>query len=165
MDKILTFKLYLTDLQSEDVDPKTINTNVKSVFTNYFSKSGKFNQSMRNLTNDFEFVKSEPLEFLEDGVVVRILFKTSSEEQDVLDALEVWGEKTANQAYEIVNNGFIMSLITTGRSAPTIEIPEENPEDPDTDPSTPGGKRRRITKKKRSRRSKKSRKSKLTKTR
>jgi len=161
MDKILTFKLYLTDLQSEDVDPKTINTNVKSAFTKYFSKSGKFNESMKNLTNDFEFLKSEPLEFVDDGVVVRILFKTSSEEQDFLDALEVWGEKTANQVDEIVDHELIMSLITTGRSAPTVGVPEENPEAPDTDPTTPGGRRRRITKKKRSRRSKKSRKSRL----
>lgn len=153
------------DLQSEAVNPKTVNNNVKSAFTNYFGKSGEFNETMKNLTNDFEFVKSEPLEFLEDGVVVRIIFKTSSEEQDVLDALEVWGEKTATQVDEILDHELIMSLITTGRSAPTIGIPEENPEDPDTDPSTPGGRRRHITKKKRSRRSKKSRKSKLTKSR
>jgi hypothetical protein len=165
MDKVLTFKLYLTDLQSEDVDPKTINTDVKSTFTNYFSKSGKFNESMKNLTSNFEFVKSEPLEFLEDGIVVKITFKSSSEEQDVLDALEVWGEKTANQADEILDHELIMSLITTGRSAPIVGPPEENPEAPDTDPTTPGGRRRRTTKKKRSRRSKKSRKSKLTKSR
>ena len=164
MDKVLTFKLYLTDLQSEDVEPKTINTNVKSAFTNYFSKSGEFNESMKNLTNDFEFVKSEPLEFAEDGIVIKITFKSSSSDQDVLDALEVWGEKTATQVDEILDHELIMSLITTGRSAPTIGVPEENPEAPDTDPTTPGG-RRRITKKKRSRRSKKSRKSKLTKSR
>ena len=161
MDKVLTFKLYLTDLQSEDVEPKTINTNVKSAFTNYFSKSGEFNESMKNLTSDFEFVKSEPLEFAEDGIVVRVLFKTSSEDQDVLDALEVWGEKTATQVDEILDHELIMSLITTGRSAPIVEPPEENPEAPDTDPTTPGGSRRRTTKKKRSRRSKKSRKSRL----
>ena len=52
---------------------------------------------------------------------------------------------TAGDTVTVVNNGFIMSLITTGRSAPTIGVPEENPEDPDTDPTTPGGRRRRKT--------------------
>ena len=44
---------------------------------------------------------------------------------------------------EILDHELIMSLITTGTSAPTVGIPEENPEDPDTDPTTPGGRRRR----------------------
>jgi hypothetical protein len=161
MDKVLTFKLYLTDLQSEDVNPKTVNNTVKSVFTNYFGKSGEFNESMKNLVKDFVLVKSEPLEFAEDGIIVKITFKGSSSDQGVLDALEVWGEKTANQVDEILDHELIMSLITTGRSAPTVGLPEENPEAPDTDPTTPGGRRRRTTKKKRSRRSKKSRKSRL----
>jgi len=166
MDKVLTFKLYLMDIQSKDVNPKTVNNDVKSVFTNYFSKSGEFNDSMKNLVDDFMFVKSEPLEFGEDGIVVRIIFKTSSEDEEVLDALEVWGEKTANQVDELLDHELIMSLISSGRSAPTIGIP-------DTDPTTPGGRRskktstvrRRITKKKRSLRSKKTRKSRLTKSR
>ena len=158
MDKVLIFKVYLMDLQSEDVNPNIVNNTVKSVFTNYFSKSGEFNESMKNLVKDFVLVKSEPLEFAEDGILVKITFKSSSSDQDVLDALEVWGEKTANQVDEIRDHELIMSLITTGRSAPTVGLPEENP---DTDPTTPGGSRRRTTKKKRSRRSKKSRKSRL----
>jgi hypothetical protein len=166
MEKVLIFKVYLMDLQSEDVNPKTVNNDVKSVFTDYFTNSGSdFIRSMKNLVKDFILVKSEPLEFLEDGIVVKITFKSSSSDQQVLDAIEVWGEKTANQVDEILDHELIMSLITTGTSAPTVGIPEENPEDPDTDPTTPGGRRRRITKKKRSRRSKKSRKSKLTKSR
>ena len=155
MDKVLTFKLYLMDLQSEDINPKTVNHDVKSVFTRYFGKSGEFNESMKNLTNDFEFVKSEPLEFAEDGIVVRIIFKTSSEDEEILDALEVWGEKTATQVDEILDHELIMNLIVSGRSAPTIGIPEENPEAPDTDPTTPGGRRRR-------RKTRKGRKSKKT---
>ena len=145
MDKVLIFKVYLMDLQSEDVNPKTVNNNVKSVFTNYFSKSGEFNESMKNLVKDFVLVKSEPLEFAEDGIIVKITFKSSSSDQQVLDALEVWGEKTANQVDEILDHELIMSLITTGTSAPTVGPPEENPEAPDTDPTTPGGRRRRKT--------------------
>ena len=155
MDKVLTFKLYLTDLQSEDVNPKIVNNTIKSVFTNYFSKSGEFNESMKNLVKDFVLVKSEPLEFTEDAIIVKITFKGSSSDQGVLDALEVWGEKTANQVDEIRDHELIISLITTGRSAPTVGPPEENPEAPDTDPTTPGGRRRR--RKTRSRKSRKNR--------
>jgi hypothetical protein len=158
MDKVLTFKLYLTDLQSEDVNPKTVNNTVKSVFTNYFSKSGEFSESMKNLVKDFVLVKSEPLEFAEDGIIVKITFKGSSSDQGVLDALEVWGEKTANQVDEILDHELIMSLITTGRSAPTVGPPEENPEAPDTDPTTPGG-RRHSRKTRKGRKSKKAQKS------
>jgi hypothetical protein len=144
MEKVLIFKVYLMDLQSEDVNPKTVNNDVKSVFTDYFTNSGSdFIRSMKNLVKDFILVKSEPLEFLEDGIVVKITFKSSSSDQQVLDAIEVWGEKTANQVDEILDHELIMSLITTGTSAPTVGIPEENPEDPDTDPTTPGGRRRR----------------------
>ena len=163
MEKVLIFKVYLMDLQSEDVNPKTVNNDVKSVFTDYFTNSGSdFIRSMKNLVKDFVLVKSEPLEFLEDGIVVKITFKSSSSDQQVLDAIEVWGEKTANQVDEVLDHELIMSLITTGTSAPTVGPPEENPEDPDTDPTTPGGRRRRRkTRSRKSRKSRKTRKSRL----